>query len=275
MPIDLSTQNDTSRETPDLASSIWQISQSHLSEFTRCPRKFQYRYLENWGLPNIDGQQEQQTLGSQFHHLLQQQEMGLDIQPFLKENLPLQQWFDTLQQSPPPFISGERRSEHQQTMVCGGFTLIAVYDLLIQNSQNAQILDWKTYTRPRNLKALKNDWQTRLYPYLLTETSSYSPEQISMVYWFAQVRGQESHSLVLPYDSEQHQQTHAGLRQVLGQLKQSLMVYEGNQDFSQSPLENGHCYSPRHTCPFLARCRGHSQIVAGAKDVDTIAEIPL
>ncbi len=275
MPLDLSSQNNALKDAPDLASSILQISQSHLSQFTRCPRKFQYRYLEQWGLPTCDSQRDQQTLGSQFHNLLQQREMGLDIQPFLKDSPPLQQWFEALLQFPPPFIIGERRSEHQQTMVCEGFMLVVVYDLLIQNSQQAQILDWKTYTRPRNLSDLLNDWQTRLYPYLLVETSSYSPEQVSMVYWFAQIRGKASHSLVLPYDSAQHQQTQEQLRQVLSQLRQSLSMYEGNQDFSQAPLEEGHCYRHEHTCPFLARCRVRPQVFAGGEELDAIAEIPL
>ncbi|MEO0373224.1 MAG: PD-(D/E)XK nuclease family protein [Cyanobacteria bacterium P01_A01_bin.17] len=268
-------QNDEWRIAAESTGSIWQISQNHLSQFTRCQRKFQYRYLEQWGLPMVDTQRERQILGSQFHYLLQQQSMGLDIQPFLQENPPLQQWFDALQQSPPPSITGERQSEHQKTMVCEGFTLVAVYDLLIQNSQQAQILDWKTYTRPRDLKSLCRDWQTKLYPYLLVETTDYSPEQISMVYWFAQVRGKASHSLVLPYDSDRHQQTHQELVTMLRQLRHSLVGYEHGQPFSQAQIEDGQCDGRQHTCPFLVRCRGRSDVFVGGNDLDAIAEMPL
>jgi hypothetical protein len=286
MPVNQMPQNNdlkekklTSKGSANPLGSVWQLSQSHLSQLTRCPRKFQYRYLEQWGLPTMDAQQERQTLGSQFHHLLQQQALGLDIQLFLKESALLQQWFDALQQFPPPLIGGERKSEHQRTLVYEGFTLVAVYDLLIENRQQAQILDWKTYPRPRNVQVLRHDWQTRLYLYLLVETSSYIPEQVSMVYWFAQVRSEASHSLVLPYDSGQHQQTHQALTQVLGQLKQSLAAYERGQSFSQAPIEDGQCYGRDQTCPFLARCRvradTYTSVEEIALDLDAIAEIPL
>lgn len=267
--------NLESQVAAELTGPIWQISQTHLSQFTRCPRQFQYRYLEQWGLPTVDEQQERQTLGSQFHHLLQQRALGLDIQPFLQESPPLRQWFDALQQFPPPSIAGKHQSEHQTKMVCEGFTLVAVYDLLIQNRQQAQILDWKTYTRPRDLRALRHDWQTKLYPYLLVETTDYSPEQVSMVYWFAKVRADASHALVLSYDSARHQQTHQELVAVLRELRQSLVGYEQGQHFSQTKIEDGHCEGPHHICPFLVRCRGRADVCAGETDLDAIAEIPL
>jgi ATP-dependent exoDNAse (exonuclease V) beta subunit len=58
--------------------------------------------------------------------------------------------------------------------------LTVIYDLLIEAEDNAQILDWKTYPQPKEQNRLAKDWQTRLYLYVLAETSDYLPEQISM-----------------------------------------------------------------------------------------------
>lgn len=261
-------REETAVQSADRETPVWQLSQSHLNLLSQCPRKFQYRYLDQWGLPTVEIQLEQQTLGSQFHHLIQQQALGLDIQPFLETSSQLRQWFEALQQFPPPLLKGASQHEYQQLLRCQNVTLVAVYDLLIQTPQQAQIVDWKTYRRPRNLEALRQDWQTRLYPYLLVETSAYVPEQVSMLYWFAQVRGGESHYLVLPYDTAQHQQTHQDLMQLLQQLEHNLNRYSSNQDFP--PVVAEHCYRP---CPFLARCQ--PPLTSDAVDVDAIAEIPL
>ncbi|MGB7416373.1 MAG: PD-(D/E)XK nuclease family protein [Thermosynechococcaceae cyanobacterium] len=252
-----------------ISTPIWQLSQSHLNQLSECPRQFQYRYLEQWGLPTVAPQPEQQSLGTQFHHLLQQRSLGLNIQPFLDVNKQLRQWFETLDQSPPPLIAGNVLSEYQQLLPYGDFTLVAVYDRLIQNSQQAQILDWKTYTRPRNLDRLRQDWQTRLYPYMLVENSSYAPEQVAMVYWFAQAPG-DSHTLVLPYDTRAHRQTHQDLTQMLAQLSQALAAYVNGQNLEQIAIATGRC----DRCPFFARCRGGSE-QPEAIGFDDIAEVPI
>ncbi len=255
-----------------IATPIWQLSQSHLNQLIECPRQFQYRYLEQWGLPTVALQPEQQILGSQFHHLLQQRSLGLNIRPFLGVNEQLRQWFETLDQSPPPLIAGDSLSEHQQLLSWGDFTLVAVYDRLIQNPQQAQILDWKTYTRPRNLERLRQSWQTRLYPYILVENSSYAPEQVAMVYWFAQTRPGESHTLVLPYDTSQHQQTHQDLTQMLAQLSKGLVAYGNGQNLEQTAISTGRC----DRCPFFTRCRGgREQPETDVMELDDIAEIPI
>ncbi len=261
-------------KTGMIMPSIWQLSQSHLNQLTQCPRRFQYRYLDQWGLSTVDKQQTQQTLGAQFHHLIEQQALGLDIQPFLKVNPQLQEWFLALQASPPPFITGECRHEHQQLLSRQSVTLVAVYDRLIQNSQQAQILDWKTYTRPHNLNALRRDWQTRLYPYILVETSEFAPEQILMVYWFAQVRANTSHSLVLNYDSKQHQQTDQDLTAILKQFTKGIEAYERGQSWPQVPIADGQCEG-RHPCPFLSRCRPVEALPEYPVDLDAIAEVPI
>ena len=77
-----------------------------------------------------------------------------------------------------------REAEHSRTMGHGDFVLTVIYDLLIAQPDKAIILDWKTYRQPQKRANLAKNWQTRLYLYVLVETSEYTPEQITMTYWF-------------------------------------------------------------------------------------------
>jgi PD-(D/E)XK nuclease superfamily len=232
-----------------------QLSQTHLQTLTACPRKFQYSFLEQLTLPRLDTSSEQQQLGTQFHRLMQQHELNLDIQPLLQDNPQLQEWFQKFQQSPPPMIFGNRQSEHQRTLAFQNVTLIAIYDLLIQGSDRAQIIDWKTYRRPPNAQMLQNHWQTRLYPFILTETSNYRPEELSMTYWFAEASKSGSHWIHFPYSVQLHRQTQADLEGLLPNLQSWIQPFAQAQvPLPQVALSAGHCISETQRCAFAALC---------------------
>lgn len=241
---------------------IWQLSQSHLNLLESCPRKFQHRYLDRLdtsvGFDNTHHQQ----LGKQFHQLMQQQVLGLEIAPLIASDKRLQEWFHAFSQFPPPMISGERLSEHRRLYWQQGYLLVAIYDLLIQNPNQAQILDWKTYARPRRADHLRQDWQTRLYLYLLAETSDYRPEQLSMTYWFAEASTDPSistHYLSFPYTQSLHEQTQQDLTQMLSTLNQELLAYETGQAMQQVAVAKGKCETPHHRCEFAERCQRRLQ----------------
>ena len=261
-----------------------QLSQGHLNCLAACPRKFQHLYLDRLGLPQVEAPQAQQLLGRQFHQLMQQRILGLEIGPLVQTDPHLERWLNAFEHWPPPMIGGDRESEHQRTLLQQGSVLVAVYDLLIQGEQQAQILDWKTYGRPRDLEALRQNWQTRLYLYLLAETSAYPPEQIVMTYWFAEGnpdRPAADRFLTIPYDQACHQQTQQDLTHLLDQLNQWFMDNERGQDFPQVPLTAGQCYSTQMRCDFVGHCqRQQSQAavleaVAALGEIEAIAELPL
>jgi hypothetical protein len=256
-----------------------QLSQTHLQTLRTCPRKFQYLFLEQLALPRLDTASEQQQLGTQFHRLMQQHELNLDIQPLLQDNPKLQEWFQRFQQSPPPMISGSRQSEHQRTLAFQNATFIAIYDLLIQGKDQAQIIDWKTYRRPPNAKMLKDHWQTRLYPFILTETSDYQPEQLSMTYWFAEPSKSGSHWIHFPYSQQLHQQTQRELETLLSSL-QSWMQSSSQTQLSlpQAALAAGHCLSQTQRCAFINLCDRvpeEQQTHPALTDIGAIAELAL
>ena len=263
---------------------IWQLSQGHLSLLDACPRKFQHRYLDRLetsvGLENNSHQQ----LGSQFHQLMQQRALGLEIAPLLATEPRLQAWFDAFVQTPPPMIEGERESEHQRLCWQEGYVLVAIYDLLIQGPEQAQIIDWKTYVLPKRADRLRHHWQTRLYLYLLAETSDYRPEQLSMTYWFADASTRPeamTNFLTFPYSSTWHEQTQQDLSQLLTMLSQGLLAYETGQAMQQVALTAGKCESPNHRCEFAERCQRRLQedeavaLRDALADIDAIAELPL
>jgi CRISPR/Cas system-associated exonuclease Cas4 (RecB family) len=208
-------------------SPVLTISQSHLRVWETCPKQFQYSYLDRLSVPQpIDFLSNDPSndlnaleLGSQFHLLLQQQSLGLDVQPIIKDKPKLQSWFNAFQDYAASLPKGDYLTEHRRTLAMGlDFQLTVIFDLLVLQPGRAQIFDWKTHQKPPSAKRLSQDWQTRLYLYVLTKTSDYLPEQLSIAYWFANVGQQIS----IKYDLTQHLQTERDLRQHLEDISESM-----------------------------------------------------
>ena len=260
------------------------LSQQQLNLFSQCPRKFQQIYLDQLTSPLSVAEEERVAWGDRFHRLMQQRELCLPIDPLVAEDPQLQQCFNqflaTATNLFTPATDSFRVAEHQRVLKFNQTLLVAVYDLLIATSQQAQIFDWKTYRHPRDKYQLAQNWQTRLYPYILVETSDYCPEQVSMTYWF--IQSQENtlpQSLVFPYTTQQHQQTHQDLTQLLDNLYANLNAYQQGQPFPKVSLESGSCSD----CTFALHCQRIPQpaeITASVSsqnltDLDNIQEIPI
>jgi PD-(D/E)XK nuclease superfamily len=275
-----------------------QLSQAHFQILETCPRKFQYFFLDSLAMPQTSTVLEKQELGSQFHQLMQQRALGLEIQPLLDHHPKLQEWLLRFQDAPPPFISGLHHNEYPCTLTLENFTLIAVFDLLIQGDNQAQVVDWKTYRRPHREQLLKQHWQTRLYLYLVVEVLGFTPDQVSMLYWFAESnperssRGKTDNWLSIPYSASMHQETQQTLAQMLSALggwMQDFVAAHPNvspnvlpnvsQNFPQVPLSAQKCWSSQHSCPFLNRCYppqdSSPTALDNLMDLAAIAELPL
>lgn len=249
------------------------LSQGHLNLLELCPRKFQHTYLEQLGSPHSPDQQERLLAGSRFHSLMQQWEMGLPIEPFLQEDPQLRQWFHAFIGAAPQILQIHnpmfRDSEHLRMLEFQGHILTVVYDLLILTEQEAQILDWKTYPKPSKTDLAQN-WQSRLYPFVLIETSDYEPEQISMTYWFFQANGQMAQSLKLPYSAKQHEETRQVLSRLLNQFSEWLDRYETQGEFfPQLPETASECAD----CSFAIRCQRSTQESVNPDAFPSLVEI--
>ncbi|MTJ21847.1 PD-(D/E)XK nuclease family protein [Dolichospermum sp. UHCC 0352] len=238
------------------STQILRLSQGHLNLLAACPRKFQHSYLEQLNTPLDPKHEEYQILGSRFHLLMQQREMGLPINNLLQADPQLQNWMTDFRKiAPEIFITNIdnqtfRESEHYRTLQIGNYLLTVIYDLLIADQNQAQILDWKTYPQPPKSETLAQNWQTRLYMYVMAETSNYLLENISMTYWFVQSKGQTKKIKFL-YNEKEHQKTAEELHQLLNNLTKWIKDYEYNISLPQIKEYQKICES----CQYAVRCQ--------------------
>ncbi len=256
------------------------LAQGQLNLLATCPRKFQHLYLDRLSAPTTPEQQEALAWGSRFHLLMQQRELGLPIdaqvEEFALEDQHLQQSLQTFIAAVPEVFQADpqvnRQSEFRCTLNFEGYMLTVIYDLLLSDEQQAQILDWKTHPRPQQRHWLARNWQTRLYSYVLAETSAYQPEQISMTYWFVRTEAEQTQpqSLRFDYSTAQHEQTRQDLTQLLAQLTDWLQGYSQGEPFPQVAPTTGHC----KPCHFLWRCeRGSARGVEAVELLPDLAQI--
>ena len=207
------------------------VSQTHLNLLTICPPRFQQVYLDCMGLLPDPQQEESMKWGSRFHLLMQQRELGLPIDSLLKTDSELDRSISAVINAAPQILLKKakiwREAEHWRTLSVGKFLLTVIYDLLIAEINQATILDWKTYRQPQDPYKLADDWQTRLYLYVLAETSEYVPEQIKMIYWF--VKSGKPKSVTFSYSQLQHQQTEKDLADLLANLETWWENYQHSQ----------------------------------------------
>jgi CRISPR/Cas system-associated exonuclease Cas4 (RecB family) len=178
------------------------LSQSSLQDYVDCPRRFQLRYLERLSYPAVESEpalenEKHQQEGEYFHRLLQQSLIGIPNEQVGKfaNTANLQRWWENFLGSKDlvQLINNARLyTETTLSAPLGNFRLVAKYDLIAVNDGKATIYDWKTYRkRPRN-EWLSARLQTRVYRALLVHAGAhlngkqpFEPEQIEMVYWFA------------------------------------------------------------------------------------------
>lgn len=230
-----------------MTDNLIRLSQAQLNLLETCPPQFQRIYLEQLSSPLNTIQQEKLAWGSQFHLLMQQKQLGLHIESLLEEDEQLQRAIASLIDATPEIWQSQpniwREAEHCRTLDLQGYLLTAIYDLLVTNETKATIIDWKTYLQPENKTKIAKNWQTRLYLYILAETSNYLPEEISMTYWFVKLPTQPQ-SLTFAYNSIQHEKNRQDLSHLLNQLDRWLEDYSNNET---SFPHRSHCQT---NCPY-------------------------
>ncbi|MGF1517509.1 MAG: PD-(D/E)XK nuclease family protein [Nodosilinea sp.] len=255
------------------------LTQGHLRLLELCHRRYQYSYLEPVPVPTDPAMAERQRWGTEFHLVMQQRELGLPIEDFLRQDAALDAAVNGLLAAAPDLFAaaGFRQSEHRRTLPFNGYTLTAIYDLLVLEPDQGQIVDWKTYQLPPKPAQLEKDWQTRLYLYLLVETSELAPEQVTMTYWFVAPPGSEAaappSSIGMAYTRAQHRRTEADLQRLTDRLT-TLLATEN--DLPQVDVSQGHCAR----CPFAVRCQRSQERYGGDGEmvlpaIADIAEVPL
>ncbi|MEM8672637.1 MAG: PD-(D/E)XK nuclease family protein [Cyanobacteria bacterium P01_G01_bin.67] len=245
------------------------LSQSHLNLLSICPPKFQRVYLDCLGSLAAPEQQESMQWGSRFHLLMQQRELNLPIESLLATDSELDRSLKALIKAAPelePDPNIWREAEHCRTLCQDDFLFTVIYDLLIAQADRAVILDWKTYRQPIGSKKLQQNWQTRLYLYVLAETSEYKPEQIQMTYWF--VKSGQPKSVTINYSQLKHEQTEQELTILLANLKTWLQNY---QEFKTDFPHRANC---ENTCPFyqdFAEADPEQEIIRSISEIEEVS----
>lgn len=256
-------------------TDLIRLSQVHLNLLETCPPLFQRQYLEQLDPPLDPQQMEKGLWGSQFHLLMQQQDLGLSLKELdLEDKQLIQSAYALIQETASLWQNNYllRESEHHRTLSIDNYLLTVIYDLLLLEENQAQILDWKTYPQPEKKDKLAKNWQTRLYLYLLTETSDYLPEQISMTYWFVKLP-EKPKFITFKYNAKQHQKTHQDLQSLLNQLSDYLVNYEKNS------LSFVHLSNCEKKCPYAKfLLKSEENYLSDKKilqDIEMIEEIPI
>lgn len=180
------------------------LSQSSLQDYVDCARRFQLRYLDRLAYPAVESEptlenEKHQQEGEFFHRLVQQHLIGIPGEQVgkLANTSNLQRWWENFRAAKD--LLGPREADltglHPEATLSaplGKYRLLAKYDLITIENNKATIYDWKTYRkRPRD-EWLAARMQTRVYRALLVHAGahlnngvSFEPEQIKMIYWFA------------------------------------------------------------------------------------------
>jgi predicted RecB family nuclease len=262
------------------------FSQGSLQDYVDCPRRFQLRYIQRLAWPAVEAEpplenERHLQQGAAFHRLVHQHMLGLSLERLSstitdedpsslgRRTKGLSRWWHNYLESAPADLAKSRYPEIVLSAPLSGHRLIAKYDLIaVDPGQRAVILDWKTSRKRPPRKWLAERLQTRVYPYLLVRAGShlmedgewrmesgrgrsFQPEQVEMVYWFANFpRDPEC----FPYDADQYEADGDYLASLVEEIKNL-----GDKDFSLTTRER-HC----RYCPYRSLCqRG---IRAGALD---------
>lgn len=175
------------------------FSQQNLQDYLDCPRRFYLRYIEHLEWPAIESepvleQEKLMHLGHDFHVLVQQYLSGIPaevIRESIQEEDLLRWWlnFESLDLN---LTKNSSYVEEPLSIPMAGYRLMAKVDLLLlDNSSNGTIYDWKTSRSEPHRSSLANRAQTRVYPYVVTlctqifpGSSPIAPENLKMIYWY-------------------------------------------------------------------------------------------
>jgi CRISPR/Cas system-associated exonuclease Cas4 (RecB family) len=193
------------------------LSQSSLQDYVDCAQRFKLRYLDRLSYPAVETEptlenEKHQQEGEYFHRLVQQHLIGIPAEQIARfANTPnLRRWWENFQNAKVLLGLKDLTGLYPESTLSaplGKYRLLAKYDLIALPDGKALIYDWKTYRkRPRN-EWLAARMQTRVYRALLVSAGAhlnggkpFEPEQIEMIYWFADFPEEPAH---FPYTTAQ------------------------------------------------------------------------
>ncbi len=202
-------------------TSPWHLSQNDLNLLETCPFQFQQYYWQKSSfIPSLN-QLNSGEWGKTFHTLMQQYHLNLPLESILAQHTefkePLLALISATQEIWNNVENQQRMAEYPLTLHYQNYIFTTIFDLLILTSEKAIIFDWKTYLQPPAYQ-IEDNWQTKLYLYVLAEKLNYLPEQISFTYWFVKLPNKPK-SYTVSYNQQKHQQTYQQLQKLLTEFE--------------------------------------------------------
>jgi hypothetical protein len=216
-----------------LPQHSFQFSQGSLQDFVDCARRFQLRYLSRLSWPAIETEpvlenERFMQQGAQFHRLVHQYLLGIPAARLsaMVQAENLSRWWDNYLEHglDPQEVQGRCYPEITLAAPLGEHSLVGKFDLVVVASGgDVSIMDWKTSRKRPQRTWLEKRLQTRVYPYLLVQAGAclnhgepIQPQQVEMVYWFAEYPRQPEH---FSYDQEKYQQDGEYFESLVGQIQ--------------------------------------------------------
>ncbi len=175
-------------------------SQNKLHDYLECQRRYELRYLLQRIWPAVQSEpvlalEEQIKNGKIFHLMAQQFFCGINQENISLqiENEKISSWWKAFLAFAEPYKKLPCQPEVLISSKFNHASFVGVFDLLVYSpNKKMTIIDWKTNQVKPTRKLLEQHIQTRLYPLLLTlggkqwnNGHKISPDQIEMIYWFA------------------------------------------------------------------------------------------
>jgi len=207
------------------------FSAKKIQDFIDCERRYELRYVLNQSWPAITSEptleiESNIKRGNEFHYLVHQLFSGVPEKSLKKTVFDdiMINWFDNFLSFQKTLIIKNYFTEFPLTAQLGEDKLTAIYDLIYLNeNEELIIVDWKTskYLPKKNTLALKV--QSILYPFILNEISTeflpgsnYSPEKISMRYWYP---SSPTENFVFQYGQETHEINRVFLASTISEMR--------------------------------------------------------
>ncbi|MFB0534151.1 MAG: PD-(D/E)XK nuclease family protein [Anaerolineae bacterium] len=275
----------------------FQFSQGSLQDYVDCPRRFQLRYIQRVAWPAVEAEpalenERHLQQGAAFHRLVHQHMLGLSPERLSSTitDEALSRWWHNYLESGPTDLPASRYPEVVLSAPVSGHRLVAKYDLIAVDpalspsallrvdsaegsGRRAIIVDWKTSRKRPRRKWLAERLQTRVYPYLLVRAGAhlnegrpFQPEQVEMVYWFADFPEDPER---FPYDAAQYDADDAYLASLIEEIKELALspvlpapsVVEGSpvEGLSKGLGDEGFPLTTQERrcryCPYRSLCR--------------------
>ncbi len=207
-------------------------SQSNLSDWEQCRRRFLYKNIEHRAYPapetaDMLAFEHHMAQGDRFHRMVQQYLSGVDASLITNRTTDdqLTAWWSAFLASGLNGIPPRRHAEAYLSAPLGRHRLIAKYDLIAADPQANRlvIIDWKTSRHRPSREILAGRLQTTVYRYLMVRAGAYyldwspvQPEHIEMIYWFTNFPHQPER---FTYSAQDYARDEARLTDLVAQIE--------------------------------------------------------